>query len=100
MNANGLLPRRRQTIKCRARAESGPQDRPDVSTRRGPAASAGTCSQDAVSTSADPFPGLAAAEHSAEGAALNPQRIRPLHRDRGVVGAAAVRIMNLTGPFP
>src|ERR1700680_516446 len=48
---------------------------------------------------ADPLPGLTAAEHSAEGAALNPHRIRSLHRDRGVVIPAAVRIVNPAGPF-
>src|SRR6202022_5211465 len=48
---------------------------------------------------ADAAPGWAAAEHSAERAALNPQSIRPLHRDIGVVGPAAVGIMNLTDPF-
>src|SRR5271167_1999366 len=45
------------------------------------------------------IPDLAAAEHSAEGAALNPQGIRALHRDRGVVIPAAVGIVDLAGPF-
>src|SRR5207247_7089863 len=34
---------------------------------------------------ADPVPGLPAAENSAEDAALNPQGIRALHRDGGIV---------------
>src|SRR4029077_13945009 len=48
---------------------------------------------------ADPVPGLPAAEDSAEDAALNPQGIRPLHRDTGIVNFAAVGIMNATSPF-
>src|SRR5258706_11363375 len=48
---------------------------------------------------ADPIPGLSAAQDSAEDAALNPQGIRALHRDGGIVNLAAVRIMNATGPF-
>src|SRR5713226_2317028 len=48
---------------------------------------------------ADAGPGLPAAEQSAEDAALNPQGIRPLHRDTGIVSFAAVGIMNATGPF-
>src|ERR1700733_13783497 len=48
---------------------------------------------------ADALPGLAAAEHAAECATLNLQRVGALHRDRGVVIAAAVRIVNLAGPF-
>src|ERR1700722_5354076 len=46
---------------------------------------------------ADAAPGLAAAEHAAEGAALDPQRVRPLHGDIGVVVLARVRIVNLPG---
>src|SRR6201985_3140133 len=48
---------------------------------------------------ADGPPGLAAAEHAAERAALHLQRIGALHRDRRVVIAAAVRIVNPAGPF-
>src|SRR4051812_10214331 len=48
---------------------------------------------------ADPVPSLPAAEDSTEDAALDPQGIRALHRDRGIVGLAAVRIVNATGPF-
>src|SRR5665647_1650999 len=48
---------------------------------------------------ADAAPGLAAAEHAAEGAALNPQGIRSLHRDHGIVIPAAVRVVDLAGPF-
>src|SRR5580704_236977 len=48
---------------------------------------------------ADALPGLAAAEHAAECAALHLQGIRPLHRDRRVVIAARVRIVDLAGPF-
>src|ERR1700688_4798563 len=48
---------------------------------------------------ADALPGLAAAEHAAEGAALNLEGVRPPHRDGGVVIAAAVRIMDPAGPF-
>src|ERR1700722_8231885 len=47
----------------------------------------------------DPLPGLTAAEHSAEGAALNPHRIRSLHGNRRVVIPSAVRIVNPPGPF-
>src|SRR6476619_8655377 len=47
---------------------------------------------------ADPDPGLPAAEDSAEDAALNPQGVRALHRDGGIVDFAAVGIMNATGP--
>src|ERR1700737_4699089 len=47
---------------------------------------------------ADPLPGLTAAEHAAEGAALDPQRIRTLHGDRGIVGPAAIGIVDVTGP--
>src|SRR6266436_5359304 len=45
--------------------------------------------------SADPYPGLDAAED----AALNPQGIRALHGDRGIVSLAAVGIVNTAGPF-
>src|SRR5258708_341777 len=48
---------------------------------------------------ADAFPDLAAAEQSAEGAALHPHGIRAFHHDRRVVGTAAVRIVNPAGPF-
>src|SRR5215471_12229248 len=48
---------------------------------------------------ADPFPGLAAAEQAAEGAALDLQQVRSLHCDGGVVVAAALRIMDPAGPF-
>src|ERR1700722_11836808 len=48
---------------------------------------------------ADATPGLAAAEHAAEGTALDPQRVRPLHGDIGVVVPARVRFVNLSGPF-
>src|SRR5258708_24909229 len=48
---------------------------------------------------ADPLPGLTATKHSAEGAALNAQRVRSLHGDRGVVSPAAVGIMDVTDPF-
>src|SRR3984957_16612662 len=47
----------------------------------------------------DAFPGLAPAEQAAEGPALNPQGIRSLHRDIGVVRLAAVGIVDPTGPF-
>ena len=53
----------------------------------------------ARSSLADTFPGLAAAEHFTEGAALNPHRIRSLHRDRRVVIPGAVGIVNPTDPF-
>src|SRR5437868_11142758 len=47
---------------------------------------------------ADALPGLAAAEHAAEGATLNLQLVRALHRNRRVVVAAAVRIVDPAGP--
>src|SRR6266446_235895 len=53
----------------------------------------------ALSPLAHPVPGLPAAEDSAEDAALNPQDIRALHRDGGIVSLAAVRIVNSTSPF-
>src|SRR6202047_5321316 len=46
-----------------------------------------------------PAPGLAAAEHAAKGAALNPQAVRALQRDRGIIGAAGIRIENPATPF-
>src|SRR3954452_4862090 len=49
--------------------------------------------------SADALPGLAAAEQAAEGAALNPQGVRVLEDDGGVVVAAAVGIMDAADPF-
>src|SRR6476661_3779974 len=52
-----------------------------------------------VSSLADALPGLAAAEHAAEGAALHTERVRSLHRDRRVVIPAAVGIVDLAGPF-
>src|SRR5260370_33868406 len=50
-------------------------------------------------SSADAFPGLAAAEHAAEGATLNLEGIGALQGDRRVVVAAAVRIVNPAAPF-
>ena len=47
----------------------------------------------------DALPGLAAAEHAAEGAALDLQCAGALHCDRRVVIAAAVGIVDLAGPF-
>src|ERR1700733_760822 len=47
---------------------------------------------------ANPLPGLTAAEHAAEGAALHPHRIRSLHRDRRVVVPVTVRIVNPPRP--
>src|ERR1700749_3692839 len=44
-------------------------------------------------------PGLAAAEHAAEGTALHAQRIRTLHRNRGIIGAASVGIEDAAAPF-
>src|SRR6266702_429401 len=49
--------------------------------------------------SADAFPGLAAAEHAAEGATLHAHGVRALHRDGGVIVAAGVGIVDLAGPF-
>src|ERR1700761_9242531 len=48
---------------------------------------------------ADALPVLAAAEHAAECATLNLQRVGALHRDRGVVIAAAVGIVDAARPF-
>src|SRR3954453_17922470 len=48
--------------------------------------------------SAHALPGLAAAEHAAEGAALHAHCIRALHRDRRVVIAAAVGIVDAAAP--
>src|SRR6185312_10557278 len=49
--------------------------------------------------SVDAGPGLAAAEHPAEGAALDTQAVGALQRDRGIIGAAAGRIENPAAPF-
>src|SRR5438876_31028 len=46
-----------------------------------------------------PAPGLATAEHSAKGTALNPQGVRALQRDRRIIGAAALRVVNSAAPF-
>src|SRR3954452_25184916 len=51
------------------------------------------------SASAHALPGLAAAEHAAEGAALHAHRIRALHRDRRVVVAAGVGIVDVAAPL-
>src|SRR3954451_14453529 len=49
--------------------------------------------------SAHALPGLAAAEHAAEGAALHAHCIRALHRDRRVVIAAGVGILDTAAPL-
>src|SRR5689334_8038491 len=49
--------------------------------------------------SVDAGPGLAAAEHAAERAALNAQGVGALHRDRGIIAAATVRIENPAAPL-
>src|SRR6478609_3206240 len=49
--------------------------------------------------SAHALPGLAAAEHAAEGATLDAERVGALHRNRRVVIAAAVGIVNPAAPF-
>src|SRR5438876_3682318 len=46
-----------------------------------------------------PAPGLATAEHSAKGTALNPQGARALQRDGRIIGAAGFRVMNSAAPF-
>src|SRR6266567_4623435 len=46
-----------------------------------------------------PAPGLAAAEHAAEGAALDTQAVGAFQRDRRIIGAAAVRVVDAPGPF-
>src|SRR3954452_23623002 len=49
--------------------------------------------------SADAAAGLAAAEHAAEGATLHTHCIRALHRDRRVVVAAGVGIVDAAAPL-
>src|SRR5580700_6579918 len=49
--------------------------------------------------SVQPAPGLAATEHAAKGAALNPQCVRAFQRDGGIIGAAGIRIENSSAPF-
>src|SRR5438034_9189707 len=49
--------------------------------------------------SVDAGPGLAAAEHATEGAALNAEIVGALQRDRRIVGAAGIRIENPAAPF-
>src|SRR6185437_14022463 len=44
-------------------------------------------------------PGLAAAEHAAEGATLLAQGVGALHRDRRIIGAAGVGIEDPAAPF-
>jgi len=48
---------------------------------------------------ADALPGLVAAEQAAEGAALDAEQVRTLHRDDGVVVVAARGIVDAAGPF-
>src|SRR5947209_794521 len=50
-------------------------------------------------SSVDAGPGLAAAENAAEGATLDPEAVGALQRDRGIVGAAGVRIEDPAAPF-
>jgi hypothetical protein len=47
----------------------------------------------------DPAPGLAAAEHAAKGAALDPQAVRAFQRDRGIIATAGFRVENPPAPF-
>src|ERR1700694_5180649 len=47
----------------------------------------------------DPAPGLATAEHAAKGAALNLQGVRAFQRDRRIIGAAGIRVVNSPAPF-
>src|SRR3954454_13790566 len=47
----------------------------------------------------DPGPGLAAAEHAAEGTTLDAQGVGALQRDRGIIAAAGIRIENPTAPL-
>src|SRR5882757_10696114 len=68
--------------------------------RKSPACETGLfCKFTSTGLSVRSRPGLAAAEHAAEGAALHPQGIGALQRDRGVIGAAGVRIENPAAPF-
>src|SRR5437879_12496017 len=69
-----------------------------VFNKKAPRKNRGACSQHRY-RSADALPGLAAAEHAAEGAALHTERVRSLHRDRRVIVAAGVGIGDLAGPF-
>src|ERR1700680_390068 len=46
-----------------------------------------------------PGPGLAAAEHAAEGATLDVQGLGAFQRNGGIIGAAGVRIQNPAAPF-
>src|SRR5258707_705212 len=46
-----------------------------------------------------PVPGLTTAEHAAKGTALNAQGIRAFQRDRRIIRAAALRIVNSPAPF-
>src|SRR6266516_4735725 len=46
-----------------------------------------------------PAPGLATTEHAAKGTALNPQGVRAFQRDRRIIGAAALRVVNSAAPF-
>src|SRR5450755_3070889 len=72
---------------------------PDEYSKKAPRQIRKAFPQDCRVSLADPLPGLTAAEHPAEGTALNPHRIRSLHCDRGVVIPAAVRIVNPASPF-
>src|SRR5882724_3103613 len=46
-----------------------------------------------------PAPGLTTAEHAAKGTALNAQGTRAFQRDRRIIRAAALRIVNSPAPF-
>src|SRR6202035_5822532 len=52
-----------------------------------------------VAYSVQPAPGLAAAEHAAEGAALNAQAIAAFQGDRRIIRAAGVGVENAPAPF-
>src|SRR6478609_1384053 len=58
-----------------------------------------TIVEDDGGASAHALPGLAAAEHAAEGAALHAHRIRTLHRDGRVVIAAGIGIVDAAAPL-
>src|SRR6478735_8993322 len=66
--------------------------------KKGPAHRRASLSGDDASL-VHPGPGLAAAEHAAEGAALHAQCIGAPHRDRRIIGAAGVGIEDPAAPL-
>ena len=72
---------------------------PDEYSKKAPRQIRKAFPQDCRVSLADPLPGLTAAEHSAEGATLDPQEFRAFQRDRRIIIAAGFRVVNTSVPF-